>query len=348
MRFGLFGGATVRGTTMPGDSARDYLEFIDYVCEAEAYGFHGVFLVEHHFTGFNQVSASLNLLAYLAAKTSRIRLGTAVTVLPWHNPVLVAEQAATVDLLSNGRLDFGIGRGYRFSEFKGFCVPLTEAQERYDEVLEVIRKAWTSPGRFSHHGKRWHFDDIVVEPSPVQRPHPPFWIGAGTPAVLETAGTLGLNLLLDQLAEPEVIGQRVAIYRAAVEATGRAFDPMSIGVTRSLCLARDAHERERQIAARGTFLEHVRQLTVNPHQVTSLAVPQSLQEARGATERAAILGTPAEIIRRLKQLEALGVQYVLLMDFGLSRSHLRVFAEEVMPAFARTTPPERHASAAVR
>lgn len=334
MRFGLFGGATVKGSDTPGDSARDYVEFVDYVCEAEALGFHSVFLVEHHFTGFNQVSASLNLLSYLAAKTTRMRLGTAVTVLPWHNPVLVAEQAATVDLLSNGRLDFGIGRGYRFSEFKGFCVALDEAQERYDEALEVIRKAWTSPGRFSHHGKRWHFDDIVVEPAPTQRPHPPFWIGAGNPETLKSAGANRINVLLDQLAAPEVIGQRVAAYRGAVEASGQAFDPMTVGVTRSLCLAANAREREAQIEARGTFLEHVRRLTVNPQQQLTLAVPQSPEEARKATESAALLGPPDEIIRRLKHLEGLGVEYVLLMDFGVSPSMLRTFAREVMPAFA--------------
>lgn len=337
MRFGLFGGARV-GDNAAGaatDSARDYVDYIEYVCEAEALGFHSVFMVEHHFTGFNQVSASLNLLAYLAAKTTRMRLGTAVTVLPWHNPVLLAEQAATVDVLSGGRLDFGVGRGYRYSEFKGFCMPLDEAQERYDEALEVIRKAWTSPGRFSHHGKRWHYDDVVVEPRPTQRPHPPLWIGAGTPAVLEVAGTIGLNLLLDQLAAPEVIGERVAIYRNAVQAAGRTFDPMTIGVTRSLCLATNAREREAQIGARGEFLEHVRLLTVNPHATSgTLAVPASPEAARVATEQCALLGTPDEIIGRLQQLQSFGVEYVLLMDFGVSRESLRTFACEVMPAFS--------------
>ncbi len=116
-------------------------DFIDYVCEAEALGFHSVFLVEHHFTGMSQVLASLGLLAYLAGRTSRIRLGTGVTVLTWHNPVLLAEQAATLDLVSGGRLDFGIGRGYRQNEFRGFCVPIEEANARYDEALDVIRKA---------------------------------------------------------------------------------------------------------------------------------------------------------------------------------------------------------------
>ena len=112
MKFGLFGGARAARGGPTGDS-HGYGEFIAYVVEAEKLGFRSVFLVEHHFTGHAQVSASLNLLSYLAACTKRIRLGTAVVVLPWHNPVLVAEQAATLDLLSSGRLDFGVGKGYR-------------------------------------------------------------------------------------------------------------------------------------------------------------------------------------------------------------------------------------------
>src|ERR1700741_4009400 len=150
MKFGLFGGARARGG--PAGDSDGYHDFINYVVEAEKLGFSSVFLVEHHFTGFGQVSASLNLLSYLAARTERIRLGTAVVVLPWHNPVLVAEQAATLDLLSRGPLDCGVGKGYREYEFSGFCVAPEEATERFDEAIEVIRKAWTAPNRFSHHG----------------------------------------------------------------------------------------------------------------------------------------------------------------------------------------------------
>src|ERR1700722_10260269 len=178
MRFGLFGGGRAKGGGPQGDSA-GYRDYITYVLEAEKLGFEGLFIVEHHFTGFGQISASLNLLSYLAALTSRIRLGTAVVVLPWHNPVLVAEQAATLDLLSNGRLDFGVGKGYRPYEFSGFCVAQDEATERFDEAMDVIRLAWGSGGkRFSYRGK-WHsFDNVVVEPSPIQQPHPPFCLGA--------------------------------------------------------------------------------------------------------------------------------------------------------------------------
>jgi alkanesulfonate monooxygenase SsuD/methylene tetrahydromethanopterin reductase-like flavin-dependent oxidoreductase (luciferase family) len=96
------------------------------VVEAERLGFSSAFLV----VGFGQISASMSLLAYLAARTERIRLGTAVVVLPWHNPILFAEQAATLDLLSNGRLDFGVGKGYRSYKFSGFCIPPEEAGER--------------------------------------------------------------------------------------------------------------------------------------------------------------------------------------------------------------------------
>src|SRR5438270_13852617 len=127
MRFGLFGSAQARRPS-PGaeltDSSQGFREWIENNVEAEALGFHSTFVVEHHFTGFGQVSASLNLLTWLGARTTTLRLGTAVLVLPWHNPVLLAEQAATLDLLSGGRLDFGVGKGYRYNEFAGFCVDM--------------------------------------------------------------------------------------------------------------------------------------------------------------------------------------------------------------------------------
>src|SRR5215510_10063253 len=153
MKFGLFGGAKSSGEGPVGDST-GYAKYIDYVLRAEALGFHSVFVVEHHFTGVGQLSASLNFLSYLAARTRSLRLGTAVVVLPWHNPALLAEQVATLDLLSGGRLDFGVGKGYRQPEFAGFCIPIEEATERFDEALAFLRKAWSTGERFSHHGAR--------------------------------------------------------------------------------------------------------------------------------------------------------------------------------------------------
>src|SRR6266581_3054280 len=152
MRFGLFGSAQARRGGPDVDSGVGFREFVEMNVEAEALGYESTFLVEHHFTGFGQVSATLNLLTWVGARTTTLRLGTAVLVLAWPNPVLLAEQAATLDLLSGGRLDFGIGKGYRYNEFAGFSVPMSEADARFNECLEVIRKAWSSDVPWSHRG----------------------------------------------------------------------------------------------------------------------------------------------------------------------------------------------------
>src|SRR5207248_21824 len=126
---------------------------------------------------------------------------------PWHSPVLLAGQAATRDLLSGGRLDFGVGKGYRYNEFAGFCVDMDEADARFTECLDVVMKAWTSDRPFSHRGKYWAFDDIVVEPPTAQHPHPPIWMGAGGESSVRRVAEAGYNLLLGQYAQPADVGR---------------------------------------------------------------------------------------------------------------------------------------------
>src|SRR5438105_3677563 len=247
MRFGLFGSAQAR-RPVPGapysDSSQGFRDWIENNIEAEALGFHSTFVVEHHFTGFGQVSASLNLLTWLGARTSTLRLGTAVLVLPWHNPVLLAEQAATLDLLSGGRLDFGIGKGYRYNEFAGFCVAMEEADSRFDEAMDIITKAFVSDTPFSHRGRYWQYDNIVVEPPSAQRPHPPFWMGAGSERSVRQVAERGYNMLLGQydLAE-DVIGH-FAQFKADVIGRGRAYNPMEIAVARAVNFADTADQLE--------------------------------------------------------------------------------------------------------
>jgi probable F420-dependent oxidoreductase len=334
MKFGLFGGARAARGGPAGDS-HGYGEFIAYVVEAEKLGFRSVFLVEHHFTGHAQVSASLSLLSYLAACTKHIRLGTAVVVLPWHNPVLVAEQAATLDLLSSGRLDFGVGKGYREAEFSGFCIPIAESTERFDEAIEVIRKAWTSEGRFSHHGKRWHFENVVVEPSPVQRPHPPFWLGAGSTESIRRAAREGYNLLLDQLGSVDLTIERVATFRQECARVGRNYDPMMVGVTRGLQIARTPEERQQALATRTQVVKNIGGLARGPG-AARYQDPGKVTGSEFESDDAPLLGTPQEIIARLKRLEAGGVEHVLLVDPKPSIASLRAVAAEIMPAFAET------------
>src|SRR5437762_1819788 len=210
MKFGIFGSAQAKRGGPDTDSGAGFRDFVELNVEAESLGFVSSFLVEHHFTGFGQVSATLNLLTWVGARTSTLRLGTAVIVLPWHNPVLLAEQAATIDLLSGGRLDFGIGKGYRHNEFAGFCIPMEESDGRFEEALEVIVKAWTSDAPWSHRGKYWQFDNVVVEPPTAQKPHPPFWMGAGHPESIARVAERGHHLLLDQFAPIEQTGERIA------------------------------------------------------------------------------------------------------------------------------------------
>ena len=331
MKFGLFGGARARGG--PAGDSDGYHDFINYVVEAERLGFSSVFLVEHHFTGFGQVSASLNLLSYLAARTERIRLGTAVVVLPWHNPVLVAEQAATLDLLSNGRLDFGVGKGYRPYEFAGFCVDQDEATERFDEAMAVIRLAWGSNGeRFSYKGKWCAYDNVVVEPSPVQQPHPPFWLGAGSPDSICRAAREGYNLLLDQIAPTDLIIERVRVFREECKAAGRNYDPAMVGVTRGLQIIHNEAEREQAVRTRRAVLQNIGDLARGPgaeryHHLKDDADAFELDDAP-------LLGTPEEIIAQLKRLKKGGVENVLFAAPGASVAGLRTFAEEIMPAFS--------------
>jgi alkanesulfonate monooxygenase SsuD/methylene tetrahydromethanopterin reductase-like flavin-dependent oxidoreductase (luciferase family) len=336
MKFGLFGGAKSSGEGASADS-QSYGKFVDYVLHAEELGYESLFVVEHHFTGVSQVSASLNLLSYLAGRTSRLRLGTAVVVLPWHNPVLLAEQVATLDLLSGGRFDFGVGKGYRDSEFEGFCIPKPEATERFDECMAILRKAWATSGRFSHQGKHWNFRNIVVEPRPTQQPHPPLWMGAGSPEAIRRAGREGYNLLLDQIAPIELTVERVACYRAALESTGAQFSGMRVGVTRAVQVVATEGERSAAFALRRKTLAAIGGLARGPG-AERYQNAKSFADADLAAENAALIGTPEQIISQLRQLERGGVEYVLLIDASGSKQTLRVFADEVMPQFCAAAP----------
>jgi alkanesulfonate monooxygenase SsuD/methylene tetrahydromethanopterin reductase-like flavin-dependent oxidoreductase (luciferase family) len=332
MRFGLFGGASAPRTP-EGEPGRGFLEYVETSVEAERLGFESTFLVEHHFSGSGQVSAPLDLLGWVAARTTSIRVGTAVLVLPWHDPVLLAERAATLDLLSGGRLDFGVGKGYRHSEFTGFRVPAEEAEARFDESLAVILKAWSSDEPFSHEGRFWQYDQIVVEPPTTQKPHPPVWIAAGRPESVRDVATLGANLLLDQFCSIDAIGERIDLFKAECEARDRAFDPMDVAVARNVHAARDAddanavlarlasaHSRmiERSRGADGSRRSHIMAYADEP----------------GAAEAHALVGPPEEIIAGVQALQAVGVRYLLISGVE-ARQSMQRFAAEVMPVFRR-------------
>jgi luciferase family oxidoreductase group 1 len=331
MRFGLFGGAAARRGVPAADSARGYHDYVEYHVEAEALGFHGSFVTEHHFTHIGQISATLSLLTWIAAKTTTLRLGTAVIVLPWHNPVLLAEQAATLDLLSGGRLDFGVGKGYRHNEFSGFAMPPEEAESRFEEALSVILRAFASDAPFSHRGRYWRFDNIVVEPPPAQRPHPPLWMAASSAESIKACARRGSNLLLDQFAAPALIGERIALYRRQLQTAGHQFAPMRVAVARNFWVATDADETAAATRRQAQVNERLLALSRGPASRPASHI-LGYSDAPGAREAHALIGTPDEIARKLDALRAAGVDYVLLSGQG-SRDNLRRFAHDLMPAF---------------
>ena len=329
MRFGLFGGAAAPRLPDAAASAEGLFDFVETNVEAEALGYHSSFVTEHHFTRIGQLSAPLALLTFLAARTTRLRLGTAILVLPWHNPVLLAEQVATLDLLSRGRLDLGVGKGYRHNEFAGFAMPPDEAEPRFQEVLDVLMRALTSDAPFSHRGRFFRFDEVVVEPPPHQRPHPPLWLAAGSAGSITTCARRNFNLLLDQFASPQQIGERISLYRRELQAAGHVFDPMRVAVARNVFVARDAAEKDE--AVRRQARTHDRLLSLSRG---SESRPGSHILAYDTPTRDAnsVIGTAEEIADRLVALKEVGVAYVLLQGQG-SRDNLRRFAEKVMPKF---------------
>ncbi|HVK82257.1 MAG TPA: LLM class flavin-dependent oxidoreductase [Verrucomicrobiae bacterium] len=336
MRFGLFGGAA----RPPGGTDADaYRQYVDYIVEAEQLGFESIFLVEHHFTGGGQTSASLTLLSHLAGLTSTMRLGTAVTVMPWHHPLLLAEQAALVDILSKGRLDFGVGRGYRPNEFHGFQIDPNEAQERFEEAVELVLKAWTTKERWSHESKYWKFRDVIVEPQPVQAPIPPLWVAAGSEGSVRQAAAQGRRVLLDQFSSTDITKQRVQWYRDQQAKSGQQSGPGQIALTRGLLLVDDASKTEAEVQRRLQVIQMLAKSAEIPgKEVTERAAgPFALDKNAQDTRQATIVGTPDECIARLKELEAAGVDYVLFSDPWGGVERLRLFAREVMPAFRKQT-----------
>ena len=299
---------------------------------AESLGYSSVWIAEHHFNDYGLCPAPQVLASFVAARTKTLRLGTAVITLPWHNPVLLAEQVATMDLLSGGRVDFGIGQGYRHNEFAGFCIPMEEADQRFDECLEVMLKAWTSDRPWSHRGKYFQFDNVVVEPPTHQKPHPPLWMGAGRPQSIKKVAELGYNLLLDQFAPIEQIGERIALFKAEVQARGRRFDPMQVAVTRSVNVVKTAAERQKALETRMAARERVHNLAQRPdgqNNSTIMTYAHTLE----AAEAGALYGTPDEVAAKLQRLRDVGAEYVLLNSTGGFET-LRRFAEEIRPAFA--------------
>jgi alkanesulfonate monooxygenase SsuD/methylene tetrahydromethanopterin reductase-like flavin-dependent oxidoreductase (luciferase family) len=197
-------------------------QLLDEAEEAERFGFDGVFVPERHARTECMFPSPLPLLAAIAARTKRVRIGTDVLMPPLYNPVHLAQSVALIDVLSRGRLILGAGVGYHPRYFAHFGVPIKQREGRFEESLEIMKRAWTTVGPFEFHGKYYHYDAIHVTPKPYQRPYPPLWIGAFGPKSIARAGRVGdawtMAPFFDSL---EQIKAQVEIYREAAIKAGK-------------------------------------------------------------------------------------------------------------------------------
>ena len=340
MRFGFFDQLPLPDGFTERQRYKDILAQIDL---ADTLGFDTAWLGEIHFIRqFSILSDPLMTLAAAAQRTRRIRLGTAVTLLPLHSPIKIAEEAAICDILSDGRLEFGVGRGIA-RHYPSYGIPPEESRGRFDEALDFILAAWTNE-TFSFDGRYFQARDLALVPRPVQTPHPPVRIAANSPDTFPLAAERRLPLFASPLINPpDKLKAGLAVYRDSLPAgyhgdTALAF-PLHVAVSR---------ETARQQCEPGLmrFLHVATEAALPPAQD-----PASFEAFREVRERMSrvtfadmdreigVFGDPGYCVERIRALqEEYGFDEFIgyfnqggLMDPELVRATMKLFAEAVMP-----------------
>lgn len=313
--------------------AQLYAETMEQIEWAETAGFESVFLSEHHATDEGYIGSLFPALAAIAARTTTIRLGTAVILAPFQQPIRFAEDAAFVDQLSEGRLELGLALGYRRKEFEVFGVPRKERGTRTEELVEVARLAWTGEP-FSYEGSHWNFSDVVVTPPPYQPGGPPLWIGGASETAARRAGRLGCHFMPDAYMPHE----HYAIYRQELAAAGH--DPVAFGtaINPTIYVCDDPERgwdevKEHILFQFNRYREWFAEGGDTP--AATLDDPSQLPRERY------LIGTPADVISGIEALhEVHGFDRLIFwarppgLPIEQSMRSLELFAGHVMPHFA--------------
>ena len=323
--------------------AEIYARGLEVAQAAEDMGYDGVWLAEHHFSNYGYLSQPLIMATHLAAKTSRIRIGTAVVVLPLHNPLMVAEQASTIDLLSEGRFDLGLGRGYQQYEFQRLGLDLKDSRGRWEEAIEIVTRAFTEES-FSFQGEYFNFPETTVLPKPYQKPHPPIWVVGQSPESIDGAVRRGFNVVTGGAAFPiGRIEQRREQFDEAVRRYGRE-GQLQFGIQQKIYVTESDEEAVR-MAEHGLWNMRVSlSLRLGREQVERGRVTDVPIEDEPSIEELVdkhfLFGTPDTVIAKLSRLqEQLKLDH-LNCDFWLGdmpqdkvlRS-MELFSKHVMPQF---------------
>jgi alkanesulfonate monooxygenase SsuD/methylene tetrahydromethanopterin reductase-like flavin-dependent oxidoreductase (luciferase family) len=324
-------------------------DILDETLYAEEVGLHSAWIGEHHFSSLGVLSCPDIVLAYAAARTKRIRLAPAVTVLPLHHPIRVAEQWATLDLLSGGRVDFAAGRGYDRREYEPFKVSFDDNQPIFEEGMEIVRRLWSADAPLSWHGKHYQFDNVTITPKPIQRPLPAY-IGSFSKPSIELAARLGCGLIVAPFAAAMTFGglkQVAELYHETCAKHGKT--PGRLMCSYFTHFADDAAQ---EAAARARQIRYYKECVIPafpgdpenapPSYRYFIAMVERLRNAKpeDLTDNAVLLGSPARMTETLKRVQAAGFNEVILyFNVGI-KPHQQVkhemarFMTEVAPQFA--------------
>jgi alkanesulfonate monooxygenase SsuD/methylene tetrahydromethanopterin reductase-like flavin-dependent oxidoreductase (luciferase family) len=342
MRFGFFD----QLPCAPGYSEQQrYHDIIGQIELGDEIGFDTVWLGELHFSrAFSILADPLMVLAAAAQRAPRIRLGTAVTLLPLHNPVKIAEEAAIADILSNGRLELGVGRGTAPLHYEGYAIPMEESRERFEEALDFIIGAWSSES-FSFDGKYFRARQLSLTPRPVQAPYPPVRVAANSPDTFPFAARRGMPIFATPLINPpDKLKQGLAVYRETLGAgakgdTALAF-PVHVTTSRAqareecepglLRFLREAAERLRPLGDHDIkSFEAFRQVLARIERVTYADMDREM----------GVFGDPDYCVERVRSLQReYGMDEFIcyfnqggIMDHAMVRQSMTLFAKEVIP-----------------
>ena len=344
MKFGVF----FQAPEADGQShGRRYTEMFELIALAEELGFDVAWLAELHFGGaFSLLANPLMMVPVIAERTKRIRIGTAVSLLPLQHPLSCAEQAATADVLSGGRLEFGVGRGSIPSQFHGFRIPVSENRARFDEALEIIKLAWTKD-RFSYRGKFWEVEELAVVPRPVQQPHPPIRVAVHTAESFAHVADKGWPIYSGTTTTPlPQLREYMGMYRQRFAAAGHAWQPEQMALMLPTYVGdREAmrpgvHKYYKNLQAifsaiPASYADHLPRLQMIDENVANLPFDRFCRDN-------AVFGDPAEVVDRMQAAreEFSLSQVICWFDQGnaLPRAEvertMRRFAEQVMPKLA--------------
>jgi alkanesulfonate monooxygenase SsuD/methylene tetrahydromethanopterin reductase-like flavin-dependent oxidoreductase (luciferase family) len=331
---------------MQSPSARSSQEIygrgIEIAQTAEALGFRNVWLAEHHFSTYGYLSRPVQLATHIAAKTTRLRVGTAVIVVPLHHPLVIAEEIATLDLLAGGRLDVGLGRGYQHYEFARFGLELESSRARWEESVDVILKAFGGQP-FTYEGKFFTIPETSVFPQPVQRPHPPIWITAQSPESVAAAVRRGFNVLTGGFGIPI---ERTAEFRRLFDRLVAEIEPprpLEVGVQRAVYVT-DSQADARAAAEEARWNMRVTLSLRNHYERVergrAIPVPMPKEpDMDDLLDRFLVIGTPDTCIRQITRIRDLvGITHFNCnfwfgeLDQARVLRSMELFAREVMPA----------------